>query len=92
MLGLQPLLISLLLALGQQAHSASFTIAISTEHPTVTAGADIWLKNLTAHFCSTKDISACYTKQYFVKLVINPGGIFSLSSSSAAIGTASTNF
>jgi hypothetical protein len=47
--------------------------------------------NFTAHFCSTVVPTACFTKQWYVKIVIAPGRLVS-GSSSAGLGTQSTNF
>ena len=59
--------------------------------PGETVDSDTKVENFTAHFCSIVT-TVCYTQKLYIKLVIKPGGILSLSDSSAGLGMASTTF
>jgi len=50
------------------------------------------VKNFTSHFCSTVVETACYTQQWYLKIVVAPGATLDVANSSAGLGTISTSF
>lgn len=50
------------------------------------------VQNFTSTVCSTVTPSACYSQNWYLKLVIKPGKILDTANSKAAFGSASTNF
>lgn len=48
--------------------------------------------NFTSTVCSTVTPSACYSQNWYFKLVVKPGKVLDTVNSKAALGSASTNF
>lgn len=48
--------------------------------------------NFTSVVCSDTDTSNCYSVNWFVKIVVKPGGVLDTGNSQAGFGTLSTNF
>jgi hypothetical protein len=46
-----------------------------------------WVQNYTMNVCSTVLTPLCYTQSWYVKLVVNPGGLLSPTASIAALGS-----
>jgi hypothetical protein len=46
-----------------------------------------WVQNYTMNVCSTVLTSICSTQSWYVKLVVNPGGLLSPTASIAALGS-----
>ena len=53
---------------------------------------ETFAENFTAHFCSTLVANTCYTQQWYVKIVVDPGAFLDVGQSSAGLGTTSTTF
>ena len=52
----------------------------------------IQVQNFSTNVCSTKTPTACYTATWYVKTVVTTGGHYDTNSSTAGLGSMSTNF
>jgi hypothetical protein len=50
------------------------------------------VQNFTSKFCSKSNPSNCFSKQWYVKIVVTPGSLLDYTNSTAGLGTASTSF
>jgi hypothetical protein len=50
------------------------------------------VENFTSTVCSKSNTSVCFSKTWFVKIVVNSGAVLDTTKSQAGFGSASTNF